>query len=97
MATRPGGASPDPIDIAVGGRIRARRCALGMSQETLGALLCLSGQTVRKLETSANISPARLVAIARVLSVDVAYFFAPEDWRRAAADADAPAVDVAAE
>jgi transcriptional regulator with XRE-family HTH domain len=97
MAMRPGGAGLDPIDIAVGARIRARRCELGLSQEALGALLFLSGQTVRKLETSANISPARLVAIARVLSVDVAYFFAPEDWRRAETDGSVHAVDVAAE
>jgi transcriptional regulator with XRE-family HTH domain len=68
-----------------------------MCQETLGALLGLSGQTVRKLETGSHVSSARLVAIARVLSVDVAYFLAAEDWAGAEGDADAAAVDVAAE
>jgi transcriptional regulator with XRE-family HTH domain len=94
---RYGGASPDPIDLTIGARIRVRRCALGLCQETLGALLGLSGQTVRKLETGSHVSAARLLAIARVLSVDVAYFFAAENWGRAEADANAPAVDVAAE
>jgi transcriptional regulator with XRE-family HTH domain len=91
-----GGVSPDSVDIAVGARIRTRRCELGMGQETLGALLGLSGQTIRKIEAgSAALSPGRLVSIARALSVDVAYLFAREEWRQDEPLPHAP--DVAAE
>ncbi|MGO8917160.1 MAG: helix-turn-helix domain-containing protein [Stellaceae bacterium] len=93
-----GGASPDPVDIAVGARIRARRCALGLGQETLGALVGLSGQTVRKIEAgSTALSPGRLVSLARALAVDVAYFFAPDDWNHGAADHPPPVAELVAE
>lgn len=98
MAMPLGGASPDPVDIAVGARIRARRCALGLGQETLGALVGLSGQTVRKIESgSAALSPGRLVSFARALAVDVAYFFTPGDWKQGEADRAPQLAEVAAE
>jgi hypothetical protein len=42
---------------------------------------------MRKLETGSNVSAARLEAIARLLKVDVAYFFDRDDWRYTASGA----------
>jgi len=87
-----GSSGPDAIDIAVAARIRARRSAIGMGQETLGAHLGLSGQTVRKLEAGSGLSPGRLVALARVLGVDIADFFEPREWRRGERAATEPPI-----
>jgi transcriptional regulator with XRE-family HTH domain len=62
----------DDVDIQVGGRIRERRNALGMTQEELGKALrdSLSHQQIQKYEKGENsISCARLVQIAEALGV----------------------------
>jgi len=58
----------DPIDVAVGARIRIRRQELRMSQETLAKHLGVSFQQVQKYERGSNrISASMLVRTARAL------------------------------
>lgn len=67
---------PDPIDVAVGHRIRVRRKWLGISQSTLADHLGVSFQQVQKYERGANrIGASRLFDLSRVLDVQIAYFF----------------------
>jgi len=67
---RPNQAAPDPIDVLVGQRIRARRKVLGMTQTTLAEALGLTFQQVQKYERGANrISASMLVRAARRLDV----------------------------
>ncbi len=62
------GAEADPIDVAVGARIRIRRQELRMSQETLARHLGVSFQQVQKYERGSNrISASMLVRTARAL------------------------------
>jgi transcriptional regulator with XRE-family HTH domain len=69
-ATRNG---PDPIDVATGARVRARRCALGMSQQTLGEAIGLTFQQVQKYERGSNrISVSTLTRIAKALECSAA-------------------------
>src|SRR5688572_33120395 len=68
---------PNPIDVHVGSRIRLRRTLLGLSQEKLAEAIGLTFQQVQKYEKGANrVSSSRLMDIAKVLEVDIAYFFA---------------------
>lgn len=64
---------PDPIDVAVGHRIRVRRKWLGISQSTLADHLGVSFQQVQKYERGANrVSASMLVKIAQKLDTSVA-------------------------
>lgn len=73
-------ASPRPVDIHVGRRLRERRSLLGMSQERLAELLGITYQQVQKYERGANrIGSSRLHDIARFLEIPVAWFFAGLD------------------
>jgi transcriptional regulator with XRE-family HTH domain len=66
----------DPIDAHVGSRLRIRRIALRMSQETLGGRLGLTFQQVQKYEKGTNrIGASRLQQIATIVQVPVAHFF----------------------
>src|SRR5580692_10140329 len=66
-------ATPDPIDIDVGARIRARRVFLGMSQTKLANALSLTFQQVQKYERGDNrVSASTLVRVARALETTVA-------------------------
>jgi transcriptional regulator with XRE-family HTH domain len=68
--------SPSPIDKHIGQRVRMQRTLLGMSQERLGELLGITFQQVQKYEKGTNrISASRLHDLARVLGVDVPFFF----------------------
>jgi transcriptional regulator with XRE-family HTH domain len=59
---------PDPIDVAVGARIRLRRQELGMSQQVLAEHLGVTFQQVQKYERGSNrISASMLVRAARAL------------------------------
>lgn len=63
---------PDPIDVAVGHRIRVRRKWLGISQSTLAEHLGVSFQQVQKYERGANrVSASMLVRIAQKLDTSV--------------------------
>ena len=67
---------PDPVDIHVGERVRARRLLCGMSQEAFANKLGVTFQQVQKYERGANrISASRLYKISRILNVPVSYFF----------------------
>ncbi len=67
---------PNPIDVHVGSRMRLRRTLLGMSQKKLGEVIGLTYQQVQKYERGSNrISASRLFDLARVLDVQVGFFF----------------------
>jgi transcriptional regulator with XRE-family HTH domain len=75
-------ATPNPIDVHVGKRLRLRRTLLGMSQERLGELLGLTFQQVQKYERGANrIGSSRLFELGQILDVPVSFFF--DDMPRA--------------
>ncbi|MGO4524492.1 helix-turn-helix domain-containing protein [Microvirga sp. 2MCAF35] len=68
--------STGSIDKEIGSRVRMRRVSMGMSQEKLGDMLGLTFQQVQKYEKGMNrISVARLVDIAKILNVDIDFFF----------------------
>ncbi len=69
-------ASPNPIDVHVGKRLRLRRTLLGMSQERLGEMLGLTFQQVQKYERGVNrIGSSRLFELGQILDVPVSFFF----------------------
>ena len=68
--------SPDPVDVHVGQRVRARRKMLGLSQTQLGKDLGVTFQQVQKYERGTNrIGSSRLFKMSTTLDVTVAYFF----------------------
>lgn len=68
--------STGSIDKEIGSRVRMRRISIGMSQEKLGDMLGLTFQQVQKYEKGMNrISVGRLVDIAKILGVDIHFFF----------------------
>jgi transcriptional regulator with XRE-family HTH domain len=70
----------DPIDIAVGARIRARRRALGLSQQVLGDAVGVTFQQIQKYEKGSNrLGSSRLQMVARTLRVSPAYLFETND------------------
>lgn len=70
---RDSAAAPDPIDIDVGARLRARRRTSGVTQAGLAEALNLSFQQVQKYERGHNrISASVLVRCARALRCSVA-------------------------
>jgi transcriptional regulator with XRE-family HTH domain len=63
---------PDPIDVEVGARIRARRKEAGFSQTRVADALGLSFQQQQKYERGTNrVSASMLVKIARALDTTV--------------------------
>lgn len=81
MTARRGAAQPandveheaDPIDIAVGARVKMLRHSKGISQSTLGEAVGVSFQQVQKYERGANrLSASALVRVAEALGVSVA-------------------------
>mgnify|MGYP003644066868 CR=1 FL=1 len=66
----------DPIDIAVGDRIRQLRKARGITQTELATAIGLTFQQVQKYEKARNrISASKLAQIAKIFNVDVAELF----------------------
>ena len=64
------------IDRHIGARLRQGRIMNGLTQQTLADLIGVTYQQAHKYENGANrISAGRLYTIARVLGVDVGYFF----------------------
>jgi transcriptional regulator with XRE-family HTH domain len=64
------------IDRHVGGRMRERRLALGMSQTDLADELKLTFQQVQKYEKGTNrIGAGRLFVVANLLKTSVAFFY----------------------
>jgi transcriptional regulator with XRE-family HTH domain len=69
-------AGPNPVDVAVGARIRARRNVLGMSQERLADAVGVTFQQIQKYERGTNrVSASRLSQIAEALEVSPAWLF----------------------
>lgn len=72
-------ASPDPIDILVGARIRLRRKMQGLSQTALADAVGVTFQQVQKYERGANrVSASRLSQIAKKLGCSVAHLHGEE-------------------
>ena len=66
----------DPIDVAVGAKIRLRRNELGISQKALADALGVTFQQVQKYENGANrVSASSLARIAKTLQTPIAEFF----------------------
>lgn len=66
----------DPIDVAVGSRVKLRRRQLGLSQTDLGSHVNLTFQQIQKYENGANrISASVLVRIADRLDCSIASLF----------------------
>jgi transcriptional regulator with XRE-family HTH domain len=65
---------PDPVDIAIGARMRLRRKTLGISQGALAERIGVSFQQVQKYERGANrVSGSTLVAVAAALDTSVGW------------------------
>ena len=70
--------APDPIDVEVGAKIKARRRLLGMSQDTLAARLGVTFQQIQKYEKGSNrVSVPKLIQICKVLGCAPATFIEP--------------------
>lgn len=64
------------IERHVGQRIRERRIMLGLTQQQLAELIGVTYQQAHKYERGINrVSAGRLYELARVLSVNVGFFF----------------------
>ncbi len=75
-----------PFDVHVGGRVRQRRCMVGMTQQQLGDKLGIKARQIQKYETGANgISASHMRDIAAAMEVPVSFFF--EGLARALGDA----------
>jgi transcriptional regulator with XRE-family HTH domain len=76
MAKPNKGRSTAAIDDHVGGRIRARRIMLGVTQRQLAEMIGVTYQQAHKYERGINrVSAGRLFEIARALSAPITYFF----------------------
>lgn len=65
-----------PVDLHVGGMIRAHRKRLGMSQSQLADALGLTFQQVQKYERGSNrVSASKLYEIAQTLGLTISTFF----------------------
>ncbi len=65
-----------PVDVHVGKRIRHRRWMNGTTQQQLAEAVGIKFQQIQKYETGMNrVSASRLWDIAKVLNVDVSFFF----------------------
>ena len=76
MSRRPPKEAPDPIDIHVGQRLKARRVGLRISQSDIGKALGVTFQQIQKYENGANrIGASNLYKLSQALNVDVSHFF----------------------
>ncbi|HEX5378367.1 MAG TPA: helix-turn-helix transcriptional regulator [Phenylobacterium sp.] len=70
---------PDPVDLAIGARVRLRRKSLNLSQGALAARIGVTFQQVQKYERGANrISGSMLVAVAAALDTSVGWLVGEE-------------------
>lgn len=76
---QPKDASTDPVDFAIGARLRARRRQLNLSQTELAVKLGVSFQQVQKYERGVNrVSGSTLVAAAAALETTVGWLVGEE-------------------
>ncbi len=67
---------PRPVDVHVGGRVKARRTLIGMSQGELGKHVGLTFQQIQKYEKGVDrIAASRLWVISLVLGRPISWFF----------------------
>ncbi len=67
---------PRPVDVHVGGRVKARRTLIGMSQEELGNHVGLTFQQIQKYEKGMNrIGAGRLWQVSMILGRPISWFF----------------------
>ena len=67
---------PDPVDLHVGQRIRARRRTLGLSQTALGKAVGVSFKQIQKYESGTNrIGAGRLYEISLALKMEIEALF----------------------
>ena len=67
---------PRPVDVHVGGRVKARRTLIGMSQEELGEHVGLTFQQIQKYEKGMNrIAASRLWQFSLILGQPISWFF----------------------
>jgi transcriptional regulator with XRE-family HTH domain len=86
MSHHPGSA-PDPIDVAVGARIRLARKTLGLSQQALAESVGITFRQIQKYERGANrVSASMLVKIAHTLGTPVAELFGANDGAQGLTD-----------
>lgn len=72
--------SPNPVDVAVGKKICARRCELGWSMEKLANAIGITFQQIQKYEKGMNrVSASRLYDFSKVLGMPINYFFSGID------------------
>ena len=72
--------APNPIDVYVGHRLKARRLLLGMSMDKLASLMGLTFQQIQKYERGSNrIGASRMWDFSKILGVDVNFFFEEMD------------------
>lgn len=70
------GDEPNPVDVFVGQKLKARRTLIGMTQEKLAEATGITFQQVQKYEKGRNrLSASRIFQFSRVLNIPVAYFF----------------------
>ena len=78
---------PDPVDIAIGARMRLRRKSLGISHGILSDRVGVSFQQIQKYERGANrVSGSMLVSIASALDTTVGWLVGEEGGMSDAAD-----------
>ncbi len=67
---------PRPVDVHVGGRVKARRTLIGMSQMELGKRVGLTFQQIQKNEKGMNrIGASRLWQFSLILGQPISWFF----------------------
>ncbi|WP_421932324.1 helix-turn-helix domain-containing protein [Phenylobacterium sp.] len=71
---------PDPVDVAVGARVRLKRKDLGISQKDLAESIGVTFQQLQKYEKASNrISVSTLIRIADSLGATVADLIGEQD------------------
>ncbi len=71
-----GESGPRPVDAHVGGRVRARRTLIGMSQEELGKHVGVTLQQIQKIEKGMHrIGASRLWQFSLILGQPISWFF----------------------
>ncbi len=67
---------PRPVDVHVGGRVKAGRTLIGMSQKELGRHVGLTFQQIQKYENGMNrIGASRLWQFSLILGQPISWFF----------------------
>ncbi len=67
---------PRPVDVHVGGRVKAGRTSIGMSQKELGRHVGLTFQQIQKYENGMNrMGASRLWQISLILGQPISWFF----------------------